>query len=230
MAGVAAGGLVSVGGRASRGGVLKPLESWRLFSAMALVIAAVICTRFATANLDSARGTLPLIVIAVQCALPFFLLAFVTSSVARLWPGSVSGWLLRNRRYFGLAFAYGMAWHFAFVGYYFVRFGDPLNRTALVLDLIGLLFLLALTLTSFRPVARQLTPAGWRFLHKTGVYAIWLLATDINLGAARGHGDALHISMLIALLGAWMLRLAAWSKRRLGRGLRHASHTPRASR
>ena len=197
---------------------------------MALAIAIVMCTRIATANLDSARGTLPLILVAVQIALPFFLLAFTASSLARLWPGRATRWLLRNRRYFGLAFAYGMAWHIGFVGYYFTRFGNPLDRVALVLDLIGLVFLLALTLTSFRRVASRLTPGRWRTLHKTGVYVIWLLATDINLGAARAHHDVLHVSMLAALIGAWILRLACWSKRSLRGRLRFAFHTPSASR
>jgi DMSO/TMAO reductase YedYZ heme-binding membrane subunit len=102
-----------------------------------------------------------------------------------------------------------MGWHLTFVAFTMIRFGNHLNRTATTLDLIGLAFLLALTLTSFRLFARQLSPAGWRRLHKTGVYAIWLLATYIYLVGVRDGVDFFHIAALLALVAAWTLRLAA---------------------
>lgn len=154
----------------------------------------------------------PIILHSVRCALPFFLVAFVASSLATLWPSRGTRWLLANRRYFGLAFAFAMAWHFTFVAYSTFSFGNTLGRTALLLDLLGAFSLLILTVTSFIWIARRMSVANWRRVHKLGVYVIWLLATDIYLGVARRDRDALHLAILGVLLLAWGLRLAAWTK------------------
>ena len=191
----------------------RPFGSWRLFWALALLISAVDCLGLSRADLHTARGTAPVVLLAVRGALPFFVVAFTASSLAVLWPGSTTRWLLANRRYFGLTFAFGMAWHFAFVGYFFAAFGVHLNRTVITLDLIGASFLLALTLTSFRWASRRLGTKAWRRLHKTGVYAVWLLATYIYAEAVRWGADVFNLLALAVLLGAWALRLAAWVRR-----------------
>jgi DMSO/TMAO reductase YedYZ heme-binding membrane subunit len=186
------------------------LESWRLFQLLAFAISAAICVRLASTDFQSAHGTEFIILYSVRCALPFFIVAFTASSLAILWPNRRTRWLLTNRRYFGLAFAFGMGWHLTFVAYTTLRFGNHLNRTATMLDLIGLAFLLALTLTSFRSVAQRLSPASWRRLHKSGVYAIWLLATYIYLAGARDDADLFDIVALSVFVAAWLLRVAAW--------------------
>src|ERR1700679_2332342 len=147
-------------------------ESWRLFALLAFAISAAICVALPFTDFQSAHGTEFIILYSVRCALPFFIVAFTASSLAFLLPGRTTGWLLSNRRYFGLAFAFGMGWHLTFVAYTLLRFGNHINRTATTLDLIGLACLLALTLTSFRWFAHRLSPATWRRLHRTGVYAI----------------------------------------------------------
>lgn len=187
----------------------RPLSSWRLFWTLALLVSAIDCAGIPGANLHTFRGTVPVILLAVRCALPLFVVAFTASSLAVLWPGRPTRWLLSNRRYFGLAFAFGMAWHLAFVGYSFAAFGVHLNRFVITLDLIGLTFLLALTLTSFRWASRRLSTKAWRRLHKTGVYAIWLLATYIYAEAVRWGPDAVNLLALTILLAAWGLRCAA---------------------
>lgn len=196
----------------------RPLDAWRLFCVLAVGLSAVNIASLLGTDFHTPRGTVPAVILAVRCALPFFVLAFVASSAAVLWRSQVTRWLLRNRRYLGLSFAFGMAWHFAFVGYYFARFGVRLNRTVITLDLIGLAFLLALTLTSFRALSHRLTAKSWRRLHKTGVYAIWLLATYIYAESVRWGPDVFNCTALIVLLAAWVLRVFAgvrqWQLRR----------------
>jgi len=193
----------------------KTLASWRLFWVLALGISAAICLGLPGEDLHSQRATDALILRCVRLALPCFLIAFTASSWAALWPSRATRWLLSNRRYFGLAFAFGMAWHLAFVGYSMASFGVHLNRTALTLDAIGLAFLILLTITSFRWFGRQLTPSHWRRLHKSGVYAIWLLATYIYAESARGDRDLFHEAVLALMLAAWLVRAAAWAQGRL---------------
>ena len=162
----------------------------------------------------------------VRCALPSFLLAFTASSFATLWPGPLSRWLLSNRRYFGLAFAYGMALHLAFVGFSVLSFGNQLNSFVTALDVTGAGFLLAMTLTSFRRIARYLSLANWKRLHKMGAYAIWLLATYIYLSDVRYERDVVHALILSVFVLAWILRVAAWATRR---GLINAIKRPMRS-
>jgi hypothetical protein len=188
------------------------VESWRLFRLLALAISAAICIALPSTDFQSAHGTEFIILYSVRCALPFFIVAFTASSLAILWPTQSTRWLLSNRRYFGIAFAFGMGWHLTFVLYTTLRFGNHLNRATTTLDLIGLAFLLALTLTSFRAIAHRLRPVSWRRIHKTGIYAIWLLATYVNLAGARGDMDLFHIIALSVLVAAWLLRVAAWTR------------------
>jgi len=190
----------------------KLLDSWRLFRLLAFAISTAICIALPSTDFQSARGTEFIVLYSVRCALPFFIVAFTASSLAILWPSQSTRWLLSNRRYIGLAFAFGMGWHLTFVAYTTFRFGNRLNRTVTMLDLIGLAFLLALTLTSFRRIAHRLSPAIWRRLHKTGVYAIWLLATYIYLVRAHGDADLFDIAALSIFVAAWLLRAAAWTR------------------
>jgi methionine sulfoxide reductase heme-binding subunit len=197
----------------------RGLESWRLFWVLALIVSVAIALGLPSTDFRSGHGLERIILRSVRCALPLFVIAFTASSLATLWPSRATRWLLANRRYFGLAFAFGMAWHLSFVAYSIILFGNQLNARATAADVIGLVFLLLLTLTSFRFGARRLSRANWRRLHKTGVYAIWFLATYIYLGNVRGGGDRLHYAGLTVLLVAWLLRVAAWIKQR-------SSHSP----
>jgi methionine sulfoxide reductase heme-binding subunit len=162
----------------------------------------------------------------VRCALPFLVVAFVASSLATLWPSRGTRWLLSNRRYIGLAFAFGMAWHLTFVAYTFAAFGNQLTAMALVLDLIGVGFLIAMTATSFRWCSRYLSPVNWKRLHKVGIYAIWLLVTYIYFGSVRGSPDHLHEAGLAVLLAAWALRIVARASKWLQRPGGLVSHRP----
>jgi sulfoxide reductase heme-binding subunit YedZ len=190
----------------------KFLESWSLFGLLAFGISAANCAALPFTDFQTARGAEFIVLYSVRCALPLFVVSFTASSLAIIWPSRYTRWLLVQRRYFGLAFAFGMAWHLAFVLYVTVRFGNQLNRIATALDLVGFVFLAALTLTSFRWFGRRLTPVGWRRVHKMGVYVIWLLATFIYLANVRGGADLLHAVALGIFIAAWLLRLIAWAK------------------
>jgi len=157
----------------------------------------------------------PIVLRAEHYALPWFLLAFTASSLAVLWPGPSTRWLLANRRYIGLTFAAGMAWHFSLVAYVFWSFGNPLSPFSTATDLTGAVFVLLLTVTSSQWAVRRLGAANWRRLHKTGVYVIWLLTTNIYYDNVKDGSDRFHYAVLSALLAAWLLRVAAWAKQRL---------------
>ena len=189
------------------------MNSWRLFWLLAAATTAAICLGLPFTDFRSQHGMEFIIKHSVRSSLPLFLLAFTASSFATLWAGPLSRWLLSNRRYFGLAFAYGMALHFAFVGYSVLSFGNGLNSTVTTFDLTAAGFLFAMTLTSFRWVARRLSFADWKRLHKAGAYAIWLLATYIYVSDVRAERDIVHALVASVFLAAWILRVAAWAAR-----------------
>jgi sulfoxide reductase heme-binding subunit YedZ len=194
-------------------GMAKAIESWRLFWLLAVVVSISNCLSLPLADFHSARGTAPMILRSLRYALPLFLLAFTASSLVTLWPSRPTRWLLRNRRFVGLGFAFGMLWHLSVVGYSIFSFGmleSGLTVRGLALDLTGLTFLFLVSLTSFRWFARHLTSLNWRRLHKTGVYVIWFVATYIYL---RHADDTLHVAALGLLIAAWVLRIAAWGKK-----------------
>jgi methionine sulfoxide reductase heme-binding subunit len=188
--------------------------SWRLFWMLALAVSTAICLGLPFTDFHTFRGTEFIILHAVLCALPFFLVAFTASSLATLWPSRRTRWLLSNRRYFGLAFAFGMAWHLTFVTYATVAFGNRVSPRDLTLDFIAVSFLLAMTLTSFRSIARRLSLANWRRLHKVGAYTICLVVTFFYLDDIRTRWNPLYLGMACLLLFAWVLRIFAWARKR----------------
>lgn len=191
------------------------LNSWRLFWVLAAAATFADALQLPYTDFSTARGTESIVVYSAHCALPLFLLAFTASSLAVLWSGRPTRWLLANRRYIGLSFAYAMACHLTLVAYYLGRFGNHINFRAELADVVGLLFLLAMTLTSFRAVSRHLSARSWRRLHKSGAYAIWLLMLYIFQAGARGDRDLYHWAGIAVLLLAWALRVLAWRKARL---------------
>jgi methionine sulfoxide reductase heme-binding subunit len=196
----------------------KLLQRWRLFWTLALLISVAILlkTRSRAIDLHTDLGLLLMIQRSVKCALPFFVVAFSASSLAQLFPNAFTRWLLANRRYIGLAFAFGMAWHFSFISWLALRGYNRFLFLPTVIDLIGAVFLVAMTVTSF-PRLAPLSPLAWRRLHKSGVYVIWAVAVYtylLGLPELRGIKEQ---APLAGLLGAWLLRIAAWIKLRVAR-------------
>ena len=134
-------------------------------------------------GISSPEATVKLIRLSVQFASPWILIAFVTSALVTLFPGAISQWLLRNRRYTGLSFAAGFAWQAVFIAVllhlYPAYYWDELHKTS---DLVGrslsYVLLLALTVTSFYPVRRKLS-RGPMELAALGRYLV-LLGGDLG--------------------------------------------------
>jgi methionine sulfoxide reductase heme-binding subunit len=192
------------------------LKSWRLFWILAFALSVANGLALAASDPRTARGTEWLIVRAIECALPFLVLAFTASSLAALWKTPATRWLLANRRYVGLAFACGMAWHFAYVVRYKLVFGLQPQPFDLALDFTGLVFLLAMTVTSFYPVRKRVSPALWRRLHKAGIYTLWLLPTYFYLDDFYLDHTVFNFVMFAALLAALTLRILARVRGREG--------------
>jgi DMSO/TMAO reductase YedYZ heme-binding membrane subunit len=158
---------------------MKPLtlpSGWKLFAALAgltLFMTALVLLSYppgADALRSAIRAT-------ARSSFALFLLAFLASSLVTFRPTNASRWLLRERRYVGLAFAFSHTVHGLLIYRYAQQFPELFwagrTITSSLPGSIGYLFLLLLTVTSFKAPMRLLGGRAWRNLHSTGM---WVLA------------------------------------------------------
>jgi len=150
------------------------------------------------------------------------IIAFAASSLAVVFPGSFSRWLLRNRRIIGLCFATGMAWQLFFIlwmviGYWDYYIEEAYSYFDLAEQLPGYLLLIAMTVTSFRFGRSKLTERQWKILHKGGIYFIWAVVWSTYWFELFYYEDIQIIDYVYYWAGftAWGVRLLAWSKKRV---------------
>ncbi len=206
-----------------RSGMLKSraLNGWGLFWLITAPISLAMLMAMAVSDLTSGEGVSAMIQLSVRCAVPWLYLAFAASSIQTLFPRSFSRWLLRNRKFLGLCFAAAMAWQGLFILWLVLGHTDYYVKEVYVLrDLIeglgGYLFLLAMTATSFPKGRKLLKPKAWRRLHLGGIYFLWAYAFSVYWWALNYYGNPVPLDHALYWtgLGAWALRMAAWSRKR----------------
>lgn len=147
-----------------------------------------------------------------RVGLPIFLLAYAASSLLRLAPSPTTKALVRDRRWWGLAFAFTHTVHFGALYMAVTTRGDSLSLLAP--GAVAYLAILAMALTS-SDAAMKALGANWKRLHRTGIHVIWLVFT---LAYAKRIPEA--ETMITGLVGTALcllaagLRLAAWRKTR----------------
>ena len=199
----------------------KSINGWRLFWLITGPISALMVVAMTRAELSSGEAVSAMIQLSVRCAVPWLYLAFAASSVQVLFPGVFSRWLLRNRKFLGLCFAAAMGWQALFIIWLVTVYRDYYVAEVYVLrDVIegvgGYLFLIAMTLTSFKFGRKLLQPKQWRLLHKSGIYFLWAYAFSVYWWALFYYQNPVWIDYVFYWVGlaAWGLRAAAWSKAR----------------
>lgn len=152
-----------------------------------------------------------------RAGFPLLILTYSASSLGRLWPGSLTRSLWRDRRWWGLGFAACHTVHlFALVTLLRLAHTSPVHIT-LVVGGAGYVLLLAMVLTSNQAAMRALG-RNWKRLHALGIHWLWLVfflsyLKRITLPAAHVEGV---IGTAIALL-ALGLRIAVMVRDRRGR-------------
>ena len=94
---------------------VSPINGWGLFAIFSIPMCLFNYIVMMDADISSPEGVSYMIGYSVRWAVPFIYLAMVASSVKILFPGAISFWWLRNRKYIGLVFALGMAWQAVFI-------------------------------------------------------------------------------------------------------------------
>jgi methionine sulfoxide reductase heme-binding subunit len=148
-----------------------------------------------------------------QVAFPLFLLAFLTSSLARLWPGPLSRALLARRRAIGLAFATAQLVHGAAI--LLLARHDPSTLAVdggLVGGALGFVFVVAMAATSNDAAQRRLGATAWRALHRSGQITLFVIYT-VTYASRVEENPSYWLGVLI-LAAALAIRLAAAVSRR----------------
>ena len=195
----------------SRRGWSSWFNGWRLTMVLIVVVAALtIPAALQLAHVtDGADGANRGIRLTARTSLALFLLAFTASALYQLWPTRATTWIRRNRRYLGVAFAGSHTLHAGFIIATIVlatrRFEHGVDVTpkwVYVLDVLGYLCLIALTVTSFDAVARKMQYATWKRVHLTGSYVIWLtfFAAYWRRGVAAPQFYGLFLLICLAAL------------------------------
>ena len=199
----------------------KLLNGWSLFAIIVIpmcIAAAVAMTRV---ELSTAPGVSAMIQFSVRLAVPWLFIAFAASSLAVVFPGSLTRWLLRNRRIIGLCFAAGMAWQLLFIlwlviGHWNYYLQEAYSYFDLAEQIPGYLVIFAMVVTSFRFGRSKLSARQWEILHKGGIYFLWGVVWSTYWFELFYYEDIQAIDYVYYWAGfaAWGVRALAWSKKR----------------
>jgi hypothetical protein len=199
----------------------KAINEWNLFWLITGPISIAIVIAMMRTDLSGGEGVSSMVQLSVRCAIPWLYLAFAASSIHVLFPGMLSRWLLRNRKVIGLCFAAAMAWQLLFIVWLVTIHNDYYVEEVYVLrdvfeGILGYFFLISMTLTSFKFGRKRLTPKQWKYLHKIGIYSLWIYAFSVYWWALFYYPEPVLIDYVYYWSGflAWGLRIAAWRKKR----------------
>ena len=176
--------------------------------ASALVVSLAVVGASLALNGTSALGWRAATRHTAQVSFALFLLAFLASSIARLWPGPLTRGLLARRRALGLAFATAHLVHGAAI-LSLARLDDLVfaPRVALYAGAFGFVLVIAMAATSNDAAQRLLGGRGWRGLHRFG--QIYLFAIFAVTYAGRVAAQPAYWSAVFLLIAALAIRLAA---------------------
>lgn len=189
---------------------VRPTEAfggWRLLGlTSALLLGATLLTVWTMgANAETARS---LIRLTGRISLVFFGLAFGAAAMARAMPGTLTAWLVTNRRYLGLSFVFSHLIHagalIAFARLDPPHFATATNPAMFIGGGIGYAFVLLMGATSFNRTAAWLGPRRWRLLHLVGGYYLALVFLQAE---AKRAADPSHWPYLALIVGVLALRL-----------------------
>ncbi|NIP16390.1 MAG: hypothetical protein GWM88_17245 [Pseudomonadales bacterium] len=147
--------------------------------------------------------------VTARTAFLFFMLAYLARPVRELTGGST--WLVRHRRYLGLAMAVAHTVHFGYIVLYFRAVGELPDAITIVFGGGAFVVMWLMALTSNDASVRRLG-ARWRRLHRGGMHYLWFIFAYTWLGVALV--DPWYWGFVAVALIGFAVRIAAQVARR----------------
>jgi DMSO/TMAO reductase YedYZ heme-binding membrane subunit len=139
-----------------------------------------------------------------RSSVTLFAAAFAASSLRRLWPVPWTGWLRRNRRILGLAFAFSHFTHLAAIvalgALAPVELDSRMNPVVLIGGGLAYAFIVAMALTSTDRAQTWRGGKPFRLLHTMGGYYVWLIFANSYLPRAAAAPAYLPAAALLVLV------------------------------
>ena len=183
---------------------ILPLQRWQLVKWSTIVIATVFALILVANGINEA-GFRMAIRFTARSSCVLFLLAFSASSLQRIGTIPLSNWLLRNRRYLGLSMAVSHGFHAVAIAGVAILSSENMVRDNHGANL-GYLFIILMTITSFKRPAAILGRHNWRILHTVGMYYLWLSFTAA-FSERLGESWLFYAPWIAVLIFALILRL-----------------------
>jgi len=111
----------------------------------------------------------------------FFMLAYVARPVQQLF--GVGSWLVRHRRYLGLAAAFSHTVHFGYIVLWANASGEEIALVTLIFGGGAFVFLWLMALTSNDLSVRRLG-LWWKRGHRFGMHYVWIVFVYTFMGVA----------------------------------------------
>lgn len=187
----------------------SPFSGWGLFASLSCALLVMAAGLYA---FEGGTDGIRLVIRATaRTSLLLFLLAFTAGAARGLWPGQLTGWIRRNRRYLGLSFATSHLIHAAAI-VTLARTAPPLfwslsNPRSIILGSIGYAAIALLAATSFDRAVASLGPALWSRLHRGGVWLIWI--SFVFTFGKRIPASPWYVAPVLLLIAAATLRMLA---------------------
>lgn len=187
---------------------MRRLGGWTLVGWTALLVGATAALIVASAGSGEEAAHRVLRATALSSVL-LFSAAFSASALRQLRPNPTTRWMLENRRYLGVSFAFSHAVHLSAILWLAAFAGDRfrVESTTLIAGSIGFAFVAAMAATSFDRTAAWLGARRWKLLHTVGAYYLWFIFVFTYLGnVARSAWLVAPVALLFAVL---VLRIVA---------------------
>jgi hypothetical protein len=198
------------------------LGGGRLVALFALLLVAMSWLILAQAGTGEA-GLRMWVRATARTSLVLFGAAFTASSLRSLWRTPATGWLLRQRRYLGLSFAFSHGLHLLAIIALGLVLGDAFEIDAVTLIFGGGAYVMIalMAATSSDRAYAWLGRRRWHLLHKVGVYWIWIIFANSYtaravMAVANGTEPLAYVPVALFIWTLLGLRIAAWVRARRG--------------
>ena len=173
----------------------------RLTLALGGLVLVIVCACLTVAGWTESGLRLAVRVTA-RTSLVLFLAVFLASALQARWPGSVTTWLRRNRRYVGLAFAISHGLHLLAILALRRDFPETFAHVpwvTVVLGGFGFVVVAVLAATSSDAAVRWLGERRWAGVHRFGVYYLWTIFAVTYARTSLPLAAALVLALVLRL-------------------------------